>query len=176
MMKWSERQLQVYLKAQHSKANLAQQRLKQQNDAKVHKAKQNVIQAKSERNTNSTKSNVFSFEIATTPPSVNHYWEKSGRGFKLTDKAKDFHAVVRCVVPALMLTTRLKLEVTFHFPDKQTRDIDNFLKATIDSLVKCGFCVDDEQFDELIVRRGNVIRGGYVHIRVSEFIKTLEEA
>ena len=72
-----------------------------------------------------------------------------------------------CVDP-LLTTSRLKLDVTFHFPNNQRRDIDNFLKATIDSLVKCGLCVDDEQFDELIVRRGNVVKGGLIKLKVLE--------
>ena len=58
--------------------------------------------------------------------------------------------------------------MTFHFPNQQTRDIDNYLKATIDSLVKCGLCVDDEQFDELIVKRGEVVKGGLIKLKVME--------
>ncbi|MFW6557568.1 hypothetical protein [Acinetobacter baumannii] len=37
-----------------------------------------------------------------------------------------------------------------------------------DGLVKCGLCVDDEQFDELLVKRGNVIKGGLIKLKVSE--------
>ncbi|HCM31812.1 MAG TPA: hypothetical protein DIC32_10090 [Acinetobacter radioresistens] len=87
---------------------------------------------------------------------------------RLSDKARDFHAVVIALIPALRLTTRLKLEVIFHFPTHQKRDIDNHLKATIDSLVKCGFCEDDEQFDELIVKRGAVVPGGMISLKVWE--------
>ena len=76
--------------------------------------------------------------------------------------------LVAMCVPQLFTTSRLKLDVTFHFPNNQRRDIDNFLKATIDSLVKCGLCVDDEQFDELIVRRGNVVKGGLIKLKVLE--------
>ena len=76
--------------------------------------------------------------------------------------------VVMNLIPALWRSTRLKLEVVFHFPTHQKRDIDNHLKATIDSLVKCGFCEDDEQFDELIVKRGSVVSGGLIKIKVWE--------
>ena len=72
---------------------------------------------------------------------------------------------------AVFLKKYLKLDVTFHFPNKQRRDIDNFLKATIDSLVKCGLCVDDEQFDELSVKRGEIIKGGLIKIIVLELQK-----
>lgn len=87
---------------------------------------------------------------------------------KLTDRARQFHSVMMALVPALRLSSRLKLEVVFHFPTKQKRDIDNHLKATIDSLVKCGFCEDDEQFDELIVKRGAVVKGGLIRLKVWE--------
>ncbi|MDF9673316.1 RusA family crossover junction endodeoxyribonuclease [Acinetobacter baumannii] len=111
---------------------------------------------------------ILDCEIKTAPPSVNHYWVASGKRRFLSNKARDFHALVRQVVPAHKSTARLKLEVTFHFPTRQCRDIDNYLKATIDSLVKCGLCVDDEQFDELLVKRGNVIKGGLIKLKVSE--------
>lgn len=111
---------------------------------------------------------IFSCEIATVPPSVNHYWVATGKRRFLSERAKVFHRIVKQLVPAHKTLKRLKLEVTFHFPDRRCRDIDNYLKATIDSLVKCGLCVDDEQFDELIVKRGNVIKGGLIKLTVSE--------
>lgn len=107
-------------------------------------------------------------EIATCPPSVNHYWEASGKARYLSKRAKDFIKLVSIFVKPHRSTARLKLDVTFHFPDRRTRDIDNHLKAVLDALVKSGLCVDDEQFDELIVKRGNVVKGGLVKLTVSE--------
>ena len=167
-LRWSEEYLQTYLKIHRSRAKTSQERTKQQNQAKVLKAKKNVVDAQSVRNTEYEEELILSCEIATTPPSVNHYWERCGKGMRLSDKARDFHAVVIALIPALRLTTRLKLEVIFHFPTHQKRDIDNHLKATIDSLVKCGFCEDDEQFDELIVKRGAVVPGGMISLKVWE--------
>lgn len=99
---------------------------------------------------------------------MNHYWVASGKRRYLSGRARAFHDVVSMLVPRINTAARLRLEVTFHFPDRVRRDIDNYLKATIDSLVKCEFCVDDEQFDELIVRRGNVVEGGLLKIKVME--------
>ena len=95
----------------------------------------------------------------------------TGRTCKVSDRGRDFHDLVAMTIPQLNTTSRLKLDVTFHFPNKQRRDIDNFLKATIDSLVKCGLCVDDEQFDELSVKRGEIIKGGLIKITVLELQK-----
>lgn len=167
-MRWSEQVLKAHLKSHRDRAVLSKLRLKAENDAKVRQANKNVIQAKSEQNTEYSENQVLFCEVAVTPPSVNHYWERTGKGMKLSDRARQFHAVMMALVPALGLSSRLKLEVIFHFPTKQKRDIDNHLKATIDSLVKCGFCNDDEQFDELIVKRGAVVKGGLIRLKVWE--------
>ena len=167
-MRWSEQMLDAHLKAHRNKAEQSKLRLKEENQAKVRKANKSAVYVKPERNAESENNQVLFCEIATTPPSVNHYWERTPKGMRLSDKARSFHAVVRVLIPALRLTTRLKMEVIFHFPTHQKRDIDNHLKATIDSLVKCGFCEDDEQFDELLVKRGNVIKGGLIKLKVWE--------
>ena len=140
-------------------------------EAKVHEAEKNALEAKLERNSVGGEKVILDFNLAAIPPSVNHYWKKSGRGFRLSNEARDFHDLVSMLVPPTRTAARLKLDVTFHFPNKQRRDIDNFLKATIDSLVKCGLCVDDEQFDELSVKRGEVIKGGLIKITVLELQK-----
>ncbi len=167
-MRWSEDQLQAHLKAHRNRANLSKERLKTENDAKVHQANKTVLNVKIQRNKTSEEKEILNCEIATCPPSVNHYWVKSGKRFVLSDKAKAFHMIIKALIPPLQTEARLKLEVTFHFPNYQTRDIDNYLKATIDSLVKCGLCVDDEQFDELIVKRGEVVKGGLIKLKVME--------
>ncbi|WP_284085121.1 RusA family crossover junction endodeoxyribonuclease [Acinetobacter haemolyticus] len=167
-MRWSEEQLEAHLKAHRNKVNLSKERLKRENDAKVRQARMNDLKRTTTQNTNTEGKLVLSCEIATCPPSVNHYWVAKGKKRFLSDKAKMFHALVRVLVPPKQTEARLKLDVTFHFPNHQTRDIDNYLKATIDSLVKCGLCVDDEQFDELIVKRGQVVKGGLIKIKVLE--------
>ena len=167
-MRWSEQVLEAHLKAHRDKVNRSKLRLKDQNDAKVRHANKSVLNVKVQRNRTGDEKEILNCDIATTPPSVNHYWVASGKRRYLSDKANSFHALVRVLVPAIQSTTRLKLEVTFHFPDGQKRDIDNYLKATIDSLVKCGLCEDDEQFDELIVKRGSIVKGGLIKIKVTE--------
>lgn len=167
-LRWSQQQLDAHLKAHRNRAESSRMRLKDENQAKVRKANKSAVNVNKDYLEPCIENQVLSCEIATTPPSVNHYWERAGKGMRLSDKARQFHAVIRILIPALRLTSRLKMEVTFHFPTHQKRDIDNHLKATIDSLVKCGFCEDDEQFDELLVKRGNVIKGGLIRLKVWE--------
>ena len=111
---------------------------------------------------------ILDCEIAMQPPSVNHYWQTSGKRRYISAQGKRFIQTVGLVVPAHKSAARLKLDATFYFSDKRIRDIDNYLKATIDSLVKAGLCVDDEQFDEIVVRRGPVIKNGLVKLAVWE--------
>lgn len=168
LMRWSEERLKQHLKTHGNRKIEAVAEFKIKNDAKVYQAKQSVLNRKLERNSKGEEKVILDCEIAATPPSVNHYWVASGKKRFLSDKARDFHSVIEILVPALGSESRLKLDVTFHFPDRKVRDIDNYLKATIDSLVKCGLCVDDEQFDELIVKRGPVVKGGLLKLKVSE--------
>lgn len=168
-MKWSEQTLEAHLKSHRNRAGLAQERLKTQNDAKVHQQVKTRLKLKSKQNSICEEKLILDAEIWMIPPSVNNYWSVTrGKKWHLSQKAQDFHNYVRSVVPSLSTDMRLKMDVTFYFPDNKTRDIDNYLKATIDSLVKCQFCLDDEQFDVLIVRRGEYVKGGLVKIIVWE--------
>lgn len=167
-MRWSEGQLQEHLKTHQNRKNEGQEQFKRKNQAKVHKATKTLNTSNSEEIKIGGIRTILDCEIATVPPSVNHYWVAAGKRRYLSEKAIAFHEVIKILVPALGSTSRLKLDVTFHFPDRLRRDIDNYLKATIDSLVKCGFCADDEQFDTLIVNRGHVVDGGLIKIKVFE--------
>lgn len=167
-MRWSDEQLKEHLNKHQMRKNEGLVQFKKKNDAKVRQAHTQALEAKLQRNTTGGENTILDCEIAVIPPSVNHYWVAAGKRRYLSDRATAFHEVIKILVPALGSTSRLKLDVTFHFPDRLRRDIDNYLKATIDSLVKCGFCVDDEQFDTLIVNRGHVVSGGLIKIKVFE--------
>ena len=167
-MRMSERELELHLKRHEKRKNQAVLRFKTENDAKVREANKQALETITEPNTKGEGKVILKCEIPSVPPSVNNYWDGTGRTCKVSDRGRDFHDLVAMTIPQLNTTSRLKLDVTFHFPNRLRRDIDNYLKATIDSLVKCEFCVDDEQFDELIVRRGNVVKGGLLKIKVWE--------
>lgn len=167
-MRWTEQQLKTHQNKHHNRDKTAVTKRYMKNHTDVAGILEIAHTGEIRAFYESDLKQLLNCEIGMIPPSVNHYWERSGRGYKLSNRAHDFHDLVRMVVPALQTTARLKLEVTFHFQNKQRRDIDNYLKATIDSLVKCEFCVDDEQFDELVVKRGEIIKGGLLKLTVSE--------
>lgn len=167
-MRWSEQQLQAHLNSHKNRANLVSQRFKSESDAKVRHKIKTRLELKTEQIKTGDESEILSIEIWMIPPSVNNYWIAKGKKRFLSQRAQDFHDYVRSIVPDLHTAERLKLDVTFYFPDRKCRDIDNYLKATIDSLVKCRFCEDDEQFDELVVKRGVVVKGGLIKLKVWE--------
>jgi crossover junction endodeoxyribonuclease RusA len=62
----------------------------------------------------------------------------------------------------------LALSITFHAPDKRRRDLDNLLaamKADFDGISQA-LGVDDQLFNPLTLRRGDVIKGGAVVLEI----------
>jgi crossover junction endodeoxyribonuclease RusA len=68
-------------------------------------------------------------------------------------------------------SARLYLEVVLWPKDKRKYDIDNRVKALLDSLQDAGVFDDDEQIDQINVYRGTgVVKGGQARV----MIETLE--
>ena len=51
-------------------------------------------------------------------------------------------------------------------PDKRRRDLDNILKAPLDALTHAGLLMDDEQFDEINIVRGQPVSGGRMGVKI----------
>lgn len=93
-------------------------------------------------------------------PSVNNVWvgRGLGKGYALKPHVKRYREEVRLIwlqSGRPHLEGRLYMRIDVFTRDKRKRDLDNFGKATLDSMQKAGFFDDDEQIDELhIIRRG----------------------
>ena len=111
---------------------------------------------------------ILDVEIPLSPPSVNTYWRSNGKRRFVTPKGVKFKNDVGYFIPYLMSDKRLKAEIVFHFATKRRSDLDNFCKGLLDALVQNSLCLDDEQFDELHVKRGEVVKGGLIKIKVFE--------
>jgi len=105
------------------------------------------------------------------PPSINTYWRnfrgrtvlsKGGRGYKL--KVQEY--VTANNTPKLG-TARLQASITIFPRDKRKIDIDNRIKALNDSLQEAGVFDDDEQFDRIIIQRGEIKPHGGCTITIS---------
>lgn len=70
----------------------------------------------------------------------------------------------------LNLSGRLAIKITAEPPDKRRRDLDNILKAPLDALTHAGLLIDDEQFDEINIVRGQVVPGGRLGVKIYEIM------
>lgn len=124
------------------------------------------------------------------PPSVNHYWSKSvkrkrpvrGKPSKpyvhvrLSDRATKFRNDVVAQVADIAQrhgsirthNGRIRAVVTLHGATKRSFDVDNYGKGLFDALTYCKVYKDDSQIDEMIVKRGDVIKGGQVSVELYE--------
>ncbi|EIF0400323.1 RusA family crossover junction endodeoxyribonuclease, partial [Escherichia coli] len=66
----------------------------------------------------------------------------------------------------LSLSGRLAIKVIAEPPDKRRRDLDNILKAPLDALTHAEVLIDDEQFDEINIVRGQPVSGGRLGVKI----------
>jgi len=121
---------------------------------------------------------VLSFALPF-PPTVNHYYRRTNGGKRvvLTERGVAYRSRVRALVKGdrldMGLTGRLTVHVSAHMPDQKVRDLDNLLKALLDSMEKAGVYKSDGQIDDLRITRVKCSEmsrdmGGLVTIRIWE--------
>lgn len=109
------------------------------------------------------------------PPSVNTYWRSAVIGGRVrvyvSDKGKAYRKEAGWRIAGARaragLAGRVALEIRAFPPDRRKRDLDNTLKAVLDVMTEVGVWNDDSQVDELTIRRGDVVKGGRLEIRVT---------
>lgn len=106
------------------------------------------------------------------PPSVNRYW-RTWRGRMLLSEAGRAYQRQVAMVCLLLgvrkpVTGRLAVDIIANPPDHRKRDIDNLFKAVLDGLAHAGVYANDEQIDDLRIRRGVVGKPGGVVVTVTE--------
>lgn len=103
--------------------------------------------------------------ILPYPPSVNHYYKRGGHGVYLTTRAKTFRNNVAIRAIDFLRANKtlrgpIEVELFAHPPDGKLRDLDNLLKATLDSLTHAAVIGDDSQIKKLSVEWCRRIKGG----------------
>lgn len=93
------------------------------------------------------------------PPSVNSMYINRRGSYKRirTHEARSYvdtvYALTRQCRPHD--DARVKVTMWLYPPDNRKRDIDNILKASLDSLTKAGLWWDDSQIDDIHVMKRN---------------------
>jgi len=105
------------------------------------------------------------------PPSVNTYWRHDRGRTHISTKGKQYRIDV---VAAVLSTTRgsrkflgpVRVTIVACAPDKRRRDLDNLLKATLDSMQAAGVYDDDSQVHEINMRWGERVKDGALMVQV----------
>lgn len=114
------------------------------------------------------------------PPTVNHYYDPSARGLcvkRISGHGIRFRKTVYYELrrltkaPIRQVPPRLRVEVELSFETKAKNDLDNRMKALLDALRVANMIADDSEIDELVIRRGPIIKdkaffGGQCRVKV----------
>lgn len=119
-----------------------------------------------------TEENIQTGElILPWPPSVNTYW-RTFRGRMIISKAgRDYRTAVaeQVVIQSVgkFFDKQIVVCILAYRPDKRRRDLDNLLKAALDSMCSAGVYDDDSQIVDLRILWAETI-GGYLKVRIAE--------
>src|SRR5210317_342600 len=106
------------------------------------------------------------------PPSVNGYWRNINGRTLISAKGRAYKKAVARLAQwnyaAKQLQNRLEVLVILHPPDRRKRDIDNSMKALLDSMQAAGVYLDDSQIDRLVIERGEIKKGGAAIVTIKE--------
>ena len=122
------------------------------------------------------KLNLLAQFTMPVPPSVNGYLKHDKRGVtRLSDKAREYkmdaYQAIGRYAPSEPSQKRLAGEFIFHFGSDsimRKRDLDNCMKLILDALEYAKFFENDNQFWELNIKKGEVIKGGLVEVTLCE--------
>lgn len=112
------------------------------------------------------------------PPSVNHYWRMARGKMIISADGKQYRKAVcaECIIQrAKRREGRLSMAIKFYPPDARRRDIDNLLKAVLDSCAHAGVYEDDSQIDVLTISRGPKVKGGAIVVTITELSASGQE-
>tara|TARA_Y100000310_G_C20550468_1_gene747802 strand:+ start:633 stop:1019 length:387 start_codon:yes stop_codon:yes gene_type:complete len=117
----------------------------------------------------------YSFRLPF-PPSLNRLWRSvPRRGVILSLDGREYRRAVFTALleqedslPPKTLEGRLAVRIEGYAPDNRRRDIDNWVKATLDSIEHTGkVFLDDNQVDRLeVIRREVQPRDGFILVSI----------
>lgn len=95
------------------------------------------------------------------PPTVNTYWRTWNGRMLISEKGRKYRKDVKALCSGMpQFKGPVRFEVIVLAPDKRRRDLDNLLKAILDSIQHAGVLEDDSQVNDLRIRWGEPRKGG----------------
>ena len=95
--------------------------------------------------------------ILPWPPTVNHIWKRGKGRTYLTKKGVEWYAKaveqIHSQHQPTSATERISVHVDLYPPNRVRWDLDNRTKCVLDALVRASVIADDEQVDELYLKR-----------------------
>ncbi len=111
--------------------------------------------------------------ILPWPPSINRYWRRRGSQYFISKEGQDFrkNVILLCKeIPKIFdKNDKLFIDIKASPPDKRRRDIDNILKALMDSLQHAEVYHDDNQINKIHIERQSTFLSN-VTINLSKII------
>ncbi len=110
------------------------------------------------------------FDFPIVPPSVNTLWRIERGKARLSKEARDFYALVKLFVRGKRAPRAWRyyaVDILIE-PSRRSGDVDNKIKAVLDSLTKAGFWKDDSLVAAVSCQFGKINRRGRTIVRVSE--------
>lgn len=107
------------------------------------------------------------------PPSVNVMYRRGKFSTYLSKQGREYKTTVADIVSELSLAKligRIEVFISLSSPTKRQYDIDNRVKAVLDSIEGWAF-IDDNQIDKLTVVRHEPSKGGYCKVVLMEIEK-----
>ena len=113
---------------------------------------------------------MVTFELAY-PPSVNHYWRVGHGRIYLSPEGVRYKQLVAGVVRqarVIPFTGSVALLIDAYPPDRRIRDLDNLMKAVLDSLGGAGLYHDDSQIKHIHAWMLEPMEGGRIVVTITE--------
>ncbi len=109
------------------------------------------------------------------PPSVNSYWRHPSSGklagrHLISEQGRRYRKDVWHWVNSLKLKKLVGpvcVQICAYMPDKRRRDLDNILKACLDSLTHADVWEDDNQVHELTIKKMSKL-GGFLIVEITQ--------
>lgn len=103
------------------------------------------------------------------PPTINHYYGVRGKARFIKPEGVEFRKLVDRNVKDKkhkIILGDVEIVIQIIPPDKRKRDIDNVLKALLDSLTKAGIWKDDSQIVDLRIIKLKPMKGGGTLVQI----------